>query len=84
MDNRNTNRESFFRQEAGGNFSVHFNGREVANELTQEQAGQLIDDLSCYGTPMYCIYNSKELCMQGEAICIRCPDRKEMEAGKLD
>ena len=59
--------------------SVFFDGVEVADKLTTAQARQLIDDLSYYGTPMYCAYNRRELCLQGEVRCINCPERKKRE-----
>lgn len=78
----NEQTESYFARTKDG-CSVFFGGVEVADKLSQEQAGQLLDDLSYYGKPMYCVYNRKN-CTQGEAICLRCPDRKEMEAGEND
>lgn len=77
----NDGKASYYKQTEGG-YSVFFDGVEVADKLTPEQAGRLLDDLSYYGTPMYCAYNRKELCMQGEVRCLNCPERKKLEAAK--
>lgn len=79
----NERTESYFQQTPNG-YSVFFDGLEVANELTREQASMLLDDLSYYGCPMKCVYNRDEICVHKHALCIACAERKKMEAEKHD
>ena len=78
MSEKNENKSSYYKQTEDG-YSVFFDGLEVANELTQEQASGLLDDLSYYGMPMKCVYNRDEICIQRHALCIACPERKKTE-----
>ena len=77
----NEDKASYYKQTEDG-YSVFFDGREVAKGLTPEEAGQLLDDLSYYGTPMKCVFNREEICGHPYAECIACPDRNRMEAEK--
>ena len=75
----NNGKASYYKQTEDGH-SVFFDGLEVADKLTTEQAGQLLDDLSYYGTPIYCAYNRRELCVREGPVCMTCPAREQMEA----